>query len=302
MWSYNNSGFYLVGRAIEVVTGKSFEAAMKDYIFDPLGLDGAYYFAEDVISRRFVVGHVSENDVPLVARPWALARTANPAGGIITSVPDLFRYARFHLDGGVAADGTRLLSTESIADMQTPRFRSTDPQSVCLTWYMTDLNGTQMFGHGGGTNGQTTQFQMIPAHNMALVILTNSHRGPTLINTVTSKILQEYLGVEPTSKTHLALNADELAPYLGRYEAPLDDVELVVQDGELMLLTTSKGGFPVPSSPPLTQPPPVRAAFYGDDKIVVLDDPFKDTNCQFLRNAAGEIEWLRIFGRVHRRM
>ena len=71
-----------------------------------------------------------------MARPWALARTANPAGGIITNLPDLFRYARFHLNGGVTEDGTRLLSQEAINEMQTPRFASTDPQQVGLTWYM----------------------------------------------------------------------------------------------------------------------------------------------------------------------
>ena len=35
VWSYNNAGFYLAGRVIEVVTGKPFESAMQELIFDP---------------------------------------------------------------------------------------------------------------------------------------------------------------------------------------------------------------------------------------------------------------------------
>jgi hypothetical protein len=118
---------------------------------------------------------------------------------------------------------------------------------------------------------------------------------------VTRKILQEYIGIKPDLSTPVEMNADSLAPYLGRYAAALDDVELFLRDGELILQATNKGGFPIPTAPPQTQPPPVRAAFYGDDRLFILDDPFKDTNCQFLRDAKGELEWLRIFGRVHKK-
>ena len=73
--------------------------------------------------------------------------------------------------------------------------------------------------------------------------------------------------------------------------------------GELILQVLEKGGFPTPAAPPPpSQPPPVTATFYASDKIVVLDDPFKTSRGEFLRDDGGEIEWLRIFGRVHRKV
>lgn len=301
VWSYNNAGFYLAGRVIEVVTGKPFEAAIKEYIFDPLELKASYFAAEDVITESFVVGHEYLDKKPIVARPWALARTANAAGGIISNVPDLFRYARFHLGDGTAPNGTRLLSPESLREMQMPRFGATDPEAVGLTWYLREVQGTKIFGHSGGTNGQVTKLQIVPAHNMAFAILTNGGYGTLLINAVSKVILEQYLGIAPSEDKHVEMSAEQLQEYVGYYEARADDVDVSVRDGELVLQVTDKGGFPVPSSPPSpTQPPPVRAAFYGTDKIVVLDDPYKEYRCEFLRGEGGEVEWVRLFGRVHK--
>jgi CubicO group peptidase (beta-lactamase class C family) len=303
VWSYNNAGFYLAGRVIEVVTGKSFEAAMQEYLFDPLELKSSYFFAEDVISRPFVVGHYKKDEKPIVARPWALARTANPAGGIISNIPDLFRYARFHLGDGTAPDGTHLLSQESLREMQAPRFAATDPEWVGLTWYIREVQGTKIFGHSGGTTGQITKLQIVPAHNMAFAILTNGDHGTLLINSVTKTILEQYLGIVSPDDKPITMPQSVLESYVGQYNAALDNVVVSVGDGELILHVTNKGGFPTPPTPPPpTQPPPVRAVFYGEDKIFVRDDPYKDYHGEFLRGEGGEVEWLRMFGRIHKRV
>ncbi len=303
LWSYNNTGFYLAGRVIEVVTGKTFEAAMQELVFDPLGLKNSFFFAEDVISRRFVVGHqTGEDGKPHVARPWALARTAHAAGGIVCSIPDLFRYARFHIGDGMTEDGTRLLTRASLDAMQTPLHPSTDPQWVGLGWYLRDIGTTRVFGHGGGTKGQVTQLLIAPAQHMALAILTNSESGDTLINPVLKSILHEYLNVAQATPEHVEMSAAQLEPYAARYEASEDTATLVQRNGELVLQVTYKGGFPTPTTPPPpVQPPPVHVTFYGEDKIVALEEPFQDAHGQFLRGADGEIEWLRLFGRVHKR-
>lgn len=301
-WSYNNAGFYLAGRVIEIVTGKSFEAAMQESIFAPLELNSTFFFAEDVISQRFAVGHDVMNEKPVVARPWALARTANPAGGIVTTIPDLFRYARFHLSDGALSNGTRLLTAESLREMHAPRFPATHPEAVGLTWYMREMDGVKILRHNGGTHGQVTMLQIVPTRDFAFAILTNGSQGGTLNTAVADTILETYLELAPKQNTVIAKPTSELQEYAGHYVARADDVTVSVRDGELILQVTDKGGFPTPASPPSsTQPPPVRAAFYAPDQIFILDDPFKEGHCEFLRDAEGRIEWLRIFGRVHKK-
>jgi hypothetical protein len=98
----------------------------------------------------------------------------------------------------------------------------------------------------------------------------------------------------------LQLSQDQLLAYTGRYDSPLALRELYLQDGTLMLQTIPKGGFPVPDSPPGETPPPTRLAFWDADKIIALDDPFKGSRGEFLRNTNGSIAWLRFGSRVHR--
>ena len=97
IWSYCNSGFYIAGRVIEVLTGRPFESAARELVLEPLGMSSSFFFSEEVLSHRFAVGHRDEDGQTIVARPWALARAASVAGGITSNVRDLLRYARFHL-------------------------------------------------------------------------------------------------------------------------------------------------------------------------------------------------------------
>src|SRR5215211_1860666 len=51
VWSYNNSGFYLAGRVIEVLTRQPYERVVKETIFDPLGMDHTFFFPGDVMTQ-----------------------------------------------------------------------------------------------------------------------------------------------------------------------------------------------------------------------------------------------------------
>jgi CubicO group peptidase (beta-lactamase class C family) len=303
VFSYNNSGFYLAGRVIEVVTGKPFETAMREFVFEPLGLTRSFFFPEDVITYRFVVGHekfdTSETGKqPRVARPWALARAAAAAGGIISQIPDLFRYARFHM-----GDGPPLLEPDSLTLMQTTNLPASGLESVGLSWFIREVGGYKMVGHGGATNGQITLLQIIPEAKFAFALFTNGEDGSTLTRSTLKVALESFLGITVPEETHLVLDAGELETFRGDYEATASHIRVTTRDEQLVLNVTDKGGFPTPDSPPpATQPPPVRVAFYKRDGLIVLDEPFENVRAEFLRDAQGNIEWLLFGQRVHRRL
>ena len=52
---------------------------------------------------------------------WATGRANYAAGGVVTNIPNLLRYARFHLREGVTEDGQRLLQPTSLAEMRRPQ-------------------------------------------------------------------------------------------------------------------------------------------------------------------------------------
>lgn len=302
LWSYNNAGFYLAGRVIEVLTGQPFEAAVQSLVLDPLGMRHTYYFARNIVTERFAVGHTVENDMPIVARPWELPRTVNPAGGLLSDVLDLLVYARFHLGDGTAVDGTRVLSPESLAFMQSPLYSKGSDGEMGLTWMLEDVGGVRTVRHGGGTVGQQTTFVFVPSRNFVLAVLTNADRGSELHGEATKWMLKKYLGLEDPEPAILDATTEQLAPYAGRYTAAMADIELTVRDGGFLLQRIPKGGFPNKEQPAPPLPPPVRAALYGENLLIGLDEPMQGTRGEFLCDADGSIAWLRLGSRAHRRM
>ena len=139
-WSYNNAGFSTLGRVIEVVAGTSINAAVRDLVFAPLGLEHAGTTAAEFIVNRFAAGHGTADGVaPTLQRPFSPA-TSVTAGGIGLCVTDLLAYARFHLGDGTNARGERILTAASLDTMRTPQLhkQSTDDDMgsgcTCGAW------------------------------------------------------------------------------------------------------------------------------------------------------------------------
>jgi len=301
IWSYNNSGFYLAGHVVALVMGASFETVMKELVLDPLDLKMSFFFAQDVITHRVAIGHKVVDKKPQVARPWAIGRAAHPAGGIVCSAGDMLRYARFHMGDGTTSDGTRLLSQESLALMQTPVFPSTGISMIGLSWSIIPVGETKIIGHGGGTNGQVSLLRIVPSNKFAVVVLTNSDEGDSLCWEVANSATKQVTGLTLPEAIPLDLPEEQLLSYTGKYDSAGSVCEIYVREGGLALQLTPKGGFPTPDSPPPQAPPPVRVALYATDRLIALDEPMKDARGEFLRNPDNSIAWLRFGGRVHAR-
>ena len=120
-YSYCNSGYVLAGRIIEVLDGRTWDASLRERLTGPLGLGQTVTLPEEAILHSAAVGHRPHPHQGERVATWGLPRSLGPAALICASASDVLAFARLHLDGGVAANGKRLLSQESVADMLTPR-------------------------------------------------------------------------------------------------------------------------------------------------------------------------------------
>jgi CubicO group peptidase (beta-lactamase class C family) len=308
VWSYNNAGFVVAGRIIEVATGKRFEEALRDLVLDPLGLDRTFFDPADVLTHRFVVGHDVTEEEPRVSRPWALPRSAYPAGGITCDVRDLMCYASFHLGDGTVPDdgdgeaksevGIRLLSPESMAQMRSTQATIWKGEAWGLSWAINDIGGTRQVSHGGGTLGQISQLALLPERDLAVAVLTNGDRGGTVTQPVVKWVLTEYLGLEKDDPAPIEASEEELTQYVGHYSNPFSDVDIGLLGGRLVGQTTYKKGFPDQDSPPLPSPPPASLAVCDKDRLLVMDGPDKGNTAEIVRKPDGSVGWLRV-GRIH---
>lgn len=297
--SYNNSAFSLAGRLIEVLTGKTYETALKELVLSPLGLKRSLLLPTQVMLHGFAVGHATVADKTIVLRPWQLTRASRAAGGIAASILDQLRYARFHLGDGTAEDGARVLSPQTIAAMQSPGEIGELDYKMGLGWRIQSIGGIARVFHGGGTWGQISGFVMAPERKFGLALMTNSNTGGLVARDATKELLPKFLGYEDPEPVELPMAAAQMAEYAGRYDQLLGDVELKVEDGKLMFHVSPKGGFPNRDIRPGPPPPPFRAGLVAPDRIAMVEPAMKDIQGEFLRSPDGKIAFLRWGGRIH---
>lgn len=219
LFSYNNAGFYLVGRVIENVTGKPFETAITERLFAPLGLQTAVFFAEDAIGLDHAVGHrIRRREAGhTIAEGYTLPRHVNAAGGIVTSTRELIQFARLHIGDG-ELDGRRLLSAQSARAMRVPRIDAgANRGAYGIGWSIRDTGGFRIVSHGGATRGFRAQLTVVPERSFAIAILTNGEPGSRAIQEIESWALQEYLGYSAPVPEIVKLGKKQLDAFAGTY-------------------------------------------------------------------------------------
>lgn len=302
-WSYNNAGFSFAGRVIEAVTGTSINRAVRDLVFQPLGLEHAGTTAGDFIVQRFAAGHATRNGTTSLIRPFSPS-TSVTAGGVGLCLTDLLAYARFHLGDGTAATGERVLTRASLDRMRTPQLRkqSTD-DDIGLAWHLRTVGGVRTASHGGTLGGHILLLEIVPERQFAIAVLTNANTGWRLIQDVEREALRTYLGVTYAKNQAVAhrglvetlpdveplTTQPDPAPYVGTYRRPSNSVVVRADGRQLLVQDRPNGGQPGPEMP---------IAFFGPDRAVVTKGNERGQTVEFVRDGTGRVMWVRVVGRV----
>ena len=92
---------------IEKLTDGTWDAAINQRLVGPLGMTHTGTLPEEALLHRAAVGHISEPGAePERAPAWGLPRALGPAGLVNSTAADVLAFARMHLSGGLAPDGT----------------------------------------------------------------------------------------------------------------------------------------------------------------------------------------------------
>ena len=145
-------------------------------------------------------------------------------------------------------------------------------------------------------------FFFIPDQDFACAILTNSDDGGIITAGVFSKVLELYFDTKGKLPKRIESSNVELKEYAGRYQIGTECFDLKVKDGYLIYHHIPLGGFPTPDTPPGPAMRPMRFSFYEKDKVIGLDEPYKDALGEFFRDDKGRLQFFRIGGRAHKKM
>jgi dipeptidyl aminopeptidase/acylaminoacyl peptidase/CubicO group peptidase (beta-lactamase class C family) len=280
-WSYCNSGFSLTGRVIEKLTGGTWDAAIQERIVRPLGLTHTGTLPEEALLYRAAVGHVADEEGEPKRAPaaWGLPRSAGPAGLISCTVGDVLTWARAHLNGGLAEDGTRILSESGTAAMTEKQAELPDKyilgDSWGLGWIRFGWDGRRLIGHDGNTLGQAAFLRVLPDEGLAVTLLTNGGNTRDLYEDLYRELFDELAGVEmPRPLTPPAEPVDvDITPHLGTYERASVRIDVLEKDG-LPTVRTELTGPLAALVPETVHEYPMTAV---EDSLFVVREPGAQT-------------------------
>ena len=308
--SYSQAGYNLLGRIIEKVTGQTFEQAVASLVFEPLGLSHSFFARDDIMTRRFAVGHNRGEDGTLsIARPWVYSRGDAPGAGIASSVADLVRWARFHLGDGRAASGEQVLPANILHQMKEPTAElraSSLGDAVGLGWFLRDVDGVRTVGHAGSANGQFAEFLTVPERNFAVVSLANA--GPDGIpfnQAVVSFALEHYLGLIDRDPEPIPFDAARAREIVGTYENEMMRLTIDTVGARLRLELRIKPE--IRAAADKAPPPDPSPCDFGllpgsSDEYIITDGAFKGQRGFFTRDKSGTVVGVDLAGRLFSRV
>jgi len=294
--SYSQIGFNLLGRIIEKVTGTTFERAVGTLVFEPAGLTGTVYDPAEAMLHRFAVGHNAAGDGgPAVVRRWKDSRANNPGGGAVSSAAELLRWARVHLDD------------ESLRIMQVPTVEvpgSSPADAFGLCWFLRDVDGVRVVGHGGSANGQFAELHLVPERGFAVVALSNAgpDAGLAFNQAAVAWALEHYLNVAERMPDPLPYDADAARRIAGTYENDIMTITIADTGAGLTIDCVIKPEVRAAADTELPPDlPPATLGLLPADGYVVTEGGLGGQRGGLTRNDAGAITGMDLAGRSFRR-
>ena len=231
--SYSNSGYFLLARVLEKVTGKSYAQALEERVTSKLGLKDTYMVAEriDVTRNESLTYFRLGND-------WKPGRETHPVIFEIVSTPgDMAKFVEALFD-------LKLISRQSLDQMKTIR----DGEGLGIVTFT--FAGKTFYGNTGGGDNYGSWLAYDPEEKLAVAYATNAKVYP--VAKIVSGVVDIYYN-EPfkiPALESIAVSPEILDKYVGLYSAPGAPGKVTVtRDGSTLYFQPP--GAPASSAVPL---------------------------------------------------
>jgi len=166
-WSYNNSGYILLGAIVEHITERSYEQAVCEQIFEPLGMSDSGYDRHSSVLPQRAAGY-ARRDGAIVNADYVDMSIPYAAGALYSTVDDLYLWDR-------ALYSDRLLPQELLVTMFTPTLIAEPPgqANYGYGWEIDRLFERSWVGHEGGIFGFSTKLMRFLDERVLIVVLSN---------------------------------------------------------------------------------------------------------------------------------
>ena len=261
MYEYSNLGVGLLGHALALRAGVSYEELLRRRVFEPLGMADTMITLTEAQKKRLATGS------SLLLRPignWRFDALAG-AGAILSTARDMTRFL-------TAAMGLRETPLRKAFDLMLQKRRPTGTPDldIAMGWHIWTTYGTEIVWHNGGTGGYRSFAGFDPKTKTGVVVLCNTSFG---VDDLGLHALEPKWPVgrfrPPDERKPVAVDENVLQGYVGEYELrPGFTLTVSRTGGKLFLRATGQAMFEYAAASPTEF---FRTA--GDIRITFVKDP-----------------------------
>jgi CubicO group peptidase (beta-lactamase class C family) len=242
-WSYNNTGYMLLGLLLEKVTKQPYAALLQRDFFGPLGMTSAAYCPTRPTDAAYAVGYTRDAGEFRSATPLSMTHPY-AAGALCMSVPDYLKWQRALMSGRIVKPATLALMVgpESLANGE--------KTSYGMGLAPGGVGSHRTIQHGGAIPGFSTQQFWFPADSLSIVtfVSTDGADPDWLVNNVAKAVFG--MPVTPKNVPRVPLPAASAAKFVGEYDITLPDgrvlpFRIFAEGEELMGQAEGQGKAPL---------------------------------------------------------
>lgn len=241
-YSYNNSGYVLLGKIIEVVSGENYADFIHNHIFQPLGMNASQYGSNTKLIKNRAMPY-EETDNGYVNASYLSMSIPHAAGALTSTIDDMLKWQN--------ALASNTLIKASTLQKAINGSNLNNGEHIDYSYGLSELTfkGSKGYTHSGGIFGTSTDGIYFIEEDVYVIGLSNCNCNN--INGLTAKLAA--LAIDkpyPTMKDVIELSEEQLKQWVGAYEFEDGAIRHVyLENGQLKSMRESETNTPFDISP-----------------------------------------------------
>ncbi|WP_405569236.1 serine hydrolase [Winogradskyella sp. Asnod2-B02-A] len=230
---YNNSGYVLLGKIIEVLSGDTYENYIEKHMFDRLGMKSSSYGNNKELIKNRVEAY-EEDDSGYVNASYLSMTLPHAAGALTSTIDDMLKWQN-------ALTNNTLITSNSL-DKAINGSKLNNGEHIPYGYGLgeMDLKGSKGYTHSGGIFGTSTNGIYLIDEDVYVIGLSNCSCND--IGAVTRNLAATAIGKPfPTMNDVVTLSEDKMKQWVGAYEFEDGAIRhIFIKDGQLNSMRESE--------------------------------------------------------------
>jgi CubicO group peptidase (beta-lactamase class C family) len=232
-YRYNNSGYVLLGKIIEVISEDTYEGFLHKNIFEPLKMSNSRYGSNRALIKNRAMPY-EQTDQGYINASYLSMTLPHAAGALVSTIDDLLKWQN------ALANNTLIKATTLQKAINGSTLNNGEHINYGYGLGEMNLKGSKGYTHSGGIFGSSTNGIYLIEEDVYVIGLSNCSCND--IGALTQNLAAAAIGKPfPTMKDVINLSEDQLKQWVGAYEFEDGAIRhIFMKDGKLKSMRESE--------------------------------------------------------------